>query len=1352
MDLSQTRSTVIIGLGGTGRWVLTGIKKNLLEIHRGKLPPQVRLLSFDTVEEQSSANGPPIEPVQIGGVQLDAAEYIHLGGRIYDLCQQISDDEEVLPHIRSWLQADSYLKRLVPNDFTISRGSGQRRPFGRMALFLDLQAHNQSIVANRIKQALQEVSIGDSKVGVYIAASLSGGTGSGMFIDIAHLVRVIADQQQITLRGFLVLQNTFSSVQRLTHVEPNTGAALRELDRFMHIFNQSYTIAYNPAIPDRGKTVYGEGRGRLFDGCYLIDADRDRNPLVRYDPNVGVYPSIADSITTLIDPGVAAKFDDDVSNITQRSSNAQLNKDTPHYSSIGSYTLIFPAEDIITSLSYRFARELLSDWLLQIKIQEQDATRTVSIHYEGNPKYEALTFLQRPQGQDNVESTNFLMWAPSYVDNVNNKEAVAEVANQTTEHMASWLAPTLVSEDTATRTSGKLIAELLRQSLTEEIENNLSWGASNQEIIAQVIQFREKIFGYEQDGHRVGGKYTAILETCVKEQQQRYRQLLTHKLQELLKNSDDLLLQNVRRGKLGFIRDFLRALSEGFDRLAAFFEHVKSDRNGQLNIISPRQGLQQDVDDAREQMIQHGSNTLWRFVPTLLFDSLAAPQLRKNYIEAEHALISYQMGDWLLNYLQKTAIVLRDTTKTFREAVEHWTRTLVEGFSGTVNDLSLYQRLVEAEEAHARNRNKQKVDDPVHEYVTSTAYEEMLYVTLLRDKLSEAMATFQWSIEVNSQGLVEFKLNQLRISRADSNHNTRERDHHNNMSYLLGLARPHLEEELRNKRIADLIESLETNPELLARRLHTRCSPLLSFNPNLASNQEFHYYVCLQEDRKHDFFARLPAAFRQITNQALDYEVVPSADPHRCTILATADVIPSTAIHACIKASKSYDAYHHDGRLLHVFPAEVNAVYYEQRLPEIFQERRRFNMRLAAMLEDQLQIKQFILCFLYAFIDLQPVGSAESRYVLTLDVPDLIRDASVRQWPTSFALTPASSEPSLATAIETFIFKQTDIDNSAMSILPRLIDYTLRQHEAQISGGTLHFHQHRQIFSINYEPNDDGEGRLIAQIKNCLDARLRLIQPQMITFGAPPPDLRLARDLAALISLIVQDIIQGIKLRKAARQQQHNQSRLMLADHNWIEIDPSGGIVPTKINPFRSSSNGMAPINISSEIRYFSGGLVGAKHDFDSERTTLEELRNRGTITPNYYDHRIWILDIEQALAIAYENVSNYDKALVLLEDAHSRRLINLDNHQTLERIIEIDRLIFIGAANKQTFDTLSKRIDQLRKDGTLTDEEQELRQQRLQFDGAWQGKLISQELYAQAIKHLANRWSTLPPKTFAIV
>ena len=148
---------------------------------------------------------------------------------------------------------------------------------------------------------------------------------SGMFIDIAHITRLLAARMQVSFatRAFLVLQNTFQPVLDIHRIRANSFAATRELYRFQQIFGRDYPIYYADDKARREpldvyRSIY---KSKLFDTCYLLDARRTNMPLDGVKPWLGMYPSVAECITTLLDPETGATFSQHYRNVSRRSTN-----------------------------------------------------------------------------------------------------------------------------------------------------------------------------------------------------------------------------------------------------------------------------------------------------------------------------------------------------------------------------------------------------------------------------------------------------------------------------------------------------------------------------------------------------------------------------------------------------------------------------------------------------------------------------------------------------------------------------------------------------------------------------------------------------------------------------------------------------------------------------------------------------------------------------------------------------------------------------------------------------------------------------------------------------------------------
>ena len=213
------RPALIIGLGGTGVLTLRHLKATLLASQEGqkerKLPPQIKIIALDTVKEQEES-ARTSEDKQIAALRtaLEPGEYFWIGGDVYDFVREI--DQGRHPHISSWFQASSYLKSLPRAAFTLERGAGQLRQFGRLAIFYDVSAPARSSIKNLLTGAIDEIrKTGHfTMLDVFLVASVAGGTGAGMFVDMSYLVRQIAKTAQLSvrLRGFLVLPEAFSSI------------------------------------------------------------------------------------------------------------------------------------------------------------------------------------------------------------------------------------------------------------------------------------------------------------------------------------------------------------------------------------------------------------------------------------------------------------------------------------------------------------------------------------------------------------------------------------------------------------------------------------------------------------------------------------------------------------------------------------------------------------------------------------------------------------------------------------------------------------------------------------------------------------------------------------------------------------------------------------------------------------------------------------------------------------------------------------------------------------------------------------------------------------------------------------
>lgn len=1094
MSADIVNPAIVIGLGGTGKWVLTYIKKNLLDTYGGVMPKTVRLLSFDTTSEKVSRDGvAQEEDARVGDVQLDKqAEFVYLGGNIQEICREIRDSG-AHAHIRPWLQARTYLQTADSDAFDISRGAGQKRPFGRMAIFYDLQQAVQSRIINKLETAIGQVIDANhhqAPIEIYIVASLAGGTGAGMFIDIAHIARWFANRQVRTgfaIRGFLALHNTFRSVIKTEQIQPQAFAALRELDRFMLVFDQQYPIVYNPSNPIL-QTIYGGKLGKLFDNCYLLDASRDNLPLDGYEPKYGVYPSIADSITMLLDPSTGDAYAQHYKNVNTRIADVQSKIKQPIYSSLGSYSLVLPVEDMIGSMAYRFAGELLAEHLLNCDERVNEAGQPeYLLRYDGDARKEAASMLAAPRSGSGVISTNFIQRLAPLVEHwrAHSEAGVGEFIGLDATDLLAWILPP--ETDPALEDAMRRVRKALNVALPDLVQPSSVVGDGtldgSERIQSGVRDFRVENLGREVEGRPQGGLYREALEQCVEIHCERYRMLLREHVIALLNGPDprNKEYQREKRGRLAQAREQLAQLARYFADFSALMHGVKERRVGQDEL----RGLQEEAMRCRLDMESKKGKrgALGLFVKQLQ----PAVQAQRAYIESEARVIDEEIKDLCLDYLQQAADLLRGVTEEHRAAVDSWIATLQQGVAGAFSDAGLAKYLRRSAALYAANREEKK-RIAVHEYLTDEGYEAELYQSICAHKFDEALARLVWGAEPQRDS---FRLTLSGLTIAEGSTPEGRTATARNADYLLAVARDYCA-PVRDLSIADRLKHRDVLQ--LAGMLLEKCSPLLRYDPaRSGGEQELRYFICVNEGHHKAFFNQFRDALKRIGASARDNQMLNSSNPYTCTVLATADVISSWGLLAYTAAEQEYNNYTGDARLLHIFPAEVTAVQLEQELPRIREPRRRFSPTLTAMLEDRWSVELFILAYVYRFIRMEDAhGINGSRWVLHMPGADGLPEDR-------FALTPADRRPSICDALERFVFHRSDVGNPIHVIDYHALEQSLRAFEQRASGGN--------------------ESRLINMLEAAAPASVELLR------SSPEQAIQ---DIASLVQLVVNEIIQGL--------------------------------------------------------------------------------------------------------------------------------------------------------------------------------------------------------------------------------
>ncbi len=615
-----------------------------------------------------------------------------------------------------------------------------------------------------------------------------------------------------------------------------------------------------------------------------------------------------------------------------------------------------------------------------------------------------------------------------------------------------------------------------------------------------VRDFRAEHLGRDVDGRRVGGLYRIALDQCMTIHRDRYRLLLREHLLHLLNGPDPTNrdYQHEKRGKLGQAQALLTQLARYFADLSALLGQVKAFRAARDELRS----AQEEASLARLEMeAKKGKKgSLGIFVKNLQ----PAVQAQRAYIDAERHVIDIEVKDLFFDVLQLTSDILRAVTEEHKATVETWIAALVRGQTGLLADPGLHAYLRNGAAQHAAHR-QEKRRIAVHEYLTDDAYEARLYQNVSEGKFAEALTRLVWEAEPQRDNFQLLLSGCSPVTAAADGRSATDR----NAKYLLGIARDFCA-PLRDLTIAERL--IEYDVQRLAEMLLDRCDPLIRYDSaKTGGEQELRYFICVNEGRQKAYFNEFRAVLKRLGASARDNQILHSANPYTCTILATADVIASAGLHAFAGAEREYNNYPGDARLLHCFPAEVNAVQLEQMLPRIREPRRRFSHVLTAMLEDRALVDLFILAFAYRFIRLEEAGGVNgNRWMLNLTNAQRTGEEQI-------ALTGADRRPSLYDAMECFVFHQADIANPTHKIDFATLEQELRRYESQASGGD--------------------ESRLINLLEAVTDSSVEPLR------NSPDPALH---DIGSVMRLVVDEIVQGLfeRLRAARRNYDPNAAPL----------------------------------------------------------------------------------------------------------------------------------------------------------------------------------------------------------------
>jgi len=379
MVLSAPRNVMIIGLGGTGKTILTFLKQSLIEANNHFLATHA---AGGTIDKSYGASLP--EVIKILCLDLDSAQKVVVDDTMldYDIAnseefavfeEPLTDIKEYVirgqihPAVGPWFERDDAVKLTLPISELDRTGAGQQRQYCRLS-FLKNLSNTQN--PKRFSQILplyfeyfrNRMSRNANLENFFIiTGSLAGGTGSGCMLDVAQVLKTFIENNNLpntTIMAISVLSEAFKNTDlsrsplQWNLVQSNCIAAMREIQRFLVMRDQGYPFLEFKSNNEIYRSL--SDKRMPFDVFYLIDGTRpvSGDDLTDKEPKDTMFPAVADYLLTIC-LNENRPFD------PQNTRNIISNTEDGVFASLGLHTWIYPVEDIIKQFSLTLAKEFI---------------------------------------------------------------------------------------------------------------------------------------------------------------------------------------------------------------------------------------------------------------------------------------------------------------------------------------------------------------------------------------------------------------------------------------------------------------------------------------------------------------------------------------------------------------------------------------------------------------------------------------------------------------------------------------------------------------------------------------------------------------------------------------------------------------------------------------------------------------------------------------------------------------------------------------------------------------------------------------------------------------------------------
>ncbi len=363
--MSNHVPTILVGLGGIGSSVVNSIY--------GKIPSESRdnvaIHAFDTDINTIKNMEHLVGNITQTSTRKSVGEYLHQN-----------------PELLTWFPDNPHLRKK-----TMTEGAGQIRSVSRLAFRAAMGEGKMNSLWDGIDSIFpvnsDQLTYG---VRVIIISSMVGGTGSGIFLQVAMYLREMLEKKfghsSVLIRGAFLLPDVLVRTNTLDKrewesVRANGYASLKELNAITlsaagQLVNESdvtIDLEYRPNQVDiEGRTTHSiTGRQLPFDFCFLYDYENLRG---QHLSSVGQY---IDQVTRtiylqLFSPISAKHFSQEDNQILEIISTEGRGR----YCGAGASTLTYPQKDVVEYCALKWATMGLDEaWLKLDELFEEERSR-----------------------------------------------------------------------------------------------------------------------------------------------------------------------------------------------------------------------------------------------------------------------------------------------------------------------------------------------------------------------------------------------------------------------------------------------------------------------------------------------------------------------------------------------------------------------------------------------------------------------------------------------------------------------------------------------------------------------------------------------------------------------------------------------------------------------------------------------------------------------------------------------------------------------------------------------------------------------------------------------------------------